>query len=111
MQKKYSVSETTKVEREKIANDALGISTLDATEPTKETKALVNQYILGNMEISDVLQKTINRYKTVNAWWIMKIRDNYLYDDIPVLKNILDIKDEELLNKAESNITHIKLLK
>lgn len=41
----------------------------------------------------------------------LKIRDNYLYDDIPVLKNILDIKDEELLNKAESNITHIKLLK
>lgn len=40
----------------------------------------------------------------------MKIRDNYLYDDIPVLKNILDIKDEELLNKAESDITYIKLL-
>lgn len=108
MQKKYSVSETTKVEREKIANDALGISTLDAAEPTKE---LVNQYILGNMEISDVLQKTINRYKAVNAWWIMKIRNNYLYNDIPVLKNILGIKDEELLNKAESNITYIKLLK
>lgn len=43
MQKKYSVSETTKVEREKIANDALGISTLDAAEPTEETKELVNR--------------------------------------------------------------------
>lgn len=67
MQKKYSVSETTKVEREKIANDALGISTLDAAEPTNETKELVNQYILGNMEIPDILEKTINRYKTANS--------------------------------------------
>ena len=28
MQKKYLIAETTKVEREKIVNDALGISTL-----------------------------------------------------------------------------------
>lgn len=57
MQIKYSVSETTK--GEKIANDTLGISTLDAAELTEATKKLVNQYILGNMEISDVLEKTI----------------------------------------------------
>ncbi len=67
MQKKYSVSETTRVEREKIANDALGISTLDAAEPTEETKKLVNEYILGNMEISDVLEATINRYKAMSV--------------------------------------------
>lgn len=41
MQIKYSVLETPKVEREKIANDYLGISALDADEPIKETKALV----------------------------------------------------------------------
>ncbi len=67
MQRKYSVSETTRVEREKIANDALGISTLDAAEPTEETKKLVNEYILGNMEISDVLEATINRYKAMSV--------------------------------------------
>ena len=67
MQKKYSVSETTRVEREKIANDALGISTLDAAEPTEETKKLVNEYILGNMEISDVLEATINIYKAMSV--------------------------------------------
>lgn len=64
MKKKYSVADTTKVERQKIANDALGISTLDAAEPTEETKKLVEQYISGNMEISDILKATINRYKT-----------------------------------------------
>lgn len=65
MPKKYSVAETTKVERQKIANDALGISTLDAAAPTKETMELVNQYISGDMEISEILSRTIERYKSV----------------------------------------------
>ena len=63
MAKKYSVKETTRVEREKIANDALAISILDAPEPTENTKKLVDEYINGNMEIGEVLQKTIAQYK------------------------------------------------
>ncbi len=65
MNKKYSIAETTMVEREKIVNDALALSTLDAAEPTRQTKALIGQYIKGNMEISEVLKKTIERYKVV----------------------------------------------
>lgn len=38
------------------------------------------------------------------------MKDYYLYDDIPILKNLLGIKNEELLKEAESNITYIKLL-
>lgn len=57
MAKKYSVKDTTRVEREKIANDALAISILDAPEPTENTKKLVNEYVNGNMEIGEVLQK------------------------------------------------------
>lgn len=34
----------------------------------------------------------------------------YLYKDVPVLKNLLNIKDEKLLETAESDITYIKLL-
>jgi precorrin-6B methylase 2 len=63
MSKDYSVENTTKVQREKMALDALAISTLDAPEPTDETKKLVQQYIDGNMEIDEVLKKTIERYK------------------------------------------------
>jgi cell filamentation protein len=40
----------------------------------------------------------------------MNMKDIYLYDDVPVLKNLLNIKDEELLEKAESDITYIRLL-
>jgi cell filamentation protein len=40
----------------------------------------------------------------------MNMKDVYLYDDVPVLKNLLNIKDEELLEKAESDITYIRLL-
>lgn len=38
------------------------------------------------------------------------MRDPYLYDDVDVLKNLLNIKDEQKLEKAESDITYIKLL-
>lgn len=37
------------------------------------------------------------------------MRDPYLYDDVDVLKNLLNIKDEQQLEEAESNITYIKL--
>lgn len=40
----------------------------------------------------------------------MKNKDIYLYDDVPVLKNLLNIKDEKILEKAESDITYLKLL-
>lgn len=38
------------------------------------------------------------------------MRDPYLFDDVDVLKNLLKIKDEKLLEEAESNITYVKLL-
>jgi len=62
MGKDYSIKNTTKVQREKIANEALGISTLDAAEPSEETKALMGEYIDGKMELEDVLKATIKRY-------------------------------------------------
>ena len=63
VEKKYTLKETTKVIREKIVNDALAISTLDASEPTKETMDLVQEYIDGQKEISEILEATIKRYK------------------------------------------------
>lgn len=38
------------------------------------------------------------------------MKDFYLYDDVPVLRNLLDIKNEKLLEEAESSITYVKLL-
>ena len=63
VEKKYTIKETMKVIREKIVNDALAISTLDASEPTKETMDLVQEYIDGQKEISEILEATIKRYK------------------------------------------------
>ena len=37
------------------------------------------------------------------------MRDIYLYEDVPVLKNKLNIKDSKTLEKAESDITYVKL--
>ena len=63
MSKNYSISETTRVQREKIANDAMAISILDAPKPTDSTLKLVDEYINGKMEIETVLNKTIEKYK------------------------------------------------
>lgn len=38
------------------------------------------------------------------------MRDPYLYDDVPVLKNKFDIKSQETLYKVESDITFLKIL-
>lgn len=64
IEKKYSIKDTTKVGREKIANDALAISILDASHPTKDTMDLVQEYIDGKKEISEILADTIRKYKT-----------------------------------------------
>lgn len=67
VEKKYSIKDTTKVIREKIVNDALAISTLDASEPIQETMNLVQEYIDGKKEISEILEDTINRYKVAEV--------------------------------------------
>lgn len=38
------------------------------------------------------------------------MKDPYLYEDVPVLKNKLDIKDQELLKGFEADITAVKFL-
>lgn len=38
------------------------------------------------------------------------MKDIYLYEEVSVLKNLLNIKEEKLLEIAESDITYIKLL-
>ena len=63
MAKDYSIQGTTKLQREKYANDALAISVLDAPEPSDEAMALMNEYIDGKRELADAVQATIERYK------------------------------------------------
>lgn len=53
----------TREERKKRAADALAISLLGANEPTMETKKLVDKYIDGEIEIPEILQKTLAKYK------------------------------------------------
>jgi cell filamentation protein len=37
------------------------------------------------------------------------MRDPYLYEDVPVLKNLLGIKDAEILERAEADVTAFRL--
>lgn len=62
---KYSVKNTTKIEREKLRNIALSYSTLDAAEPSDDTMKLVDEYVAGNIEIADALEVVIEKYRTM----------------------------------------------
>lgn len=63
MPKDYSVQGTTKLQRDKYVSDAIALSTLDAPAPSEETMKLMQEYIDGKREISEVLKLTIERYK------------------------------------------------
>lgn len=60
--KKYSIKETTKVEREKIVQDAYAIAVSTGASPTDEMMNLVEEYIDGKKEISEILEETIRKY-------------------------------------------------
>ncbi|MDR2574248.1 MAG: hypothetical protein LBC94_07935 [Desulfovibrio sp.] len=62
MVKDYSVQGTTKLQREKYANEALALSTLDAPAPSEETMALMREHIDGKREIADIVKLTVERY-------------------------------------------------
>ncbi|MBO0454997.1 hypothetical protein [Candidatus Enterococcus murrayae] len=62
---KYSVKNTTKIEREKLRNVALSYSTLDAAEPSEDAMKLVEEYVAGNIEIADALETVIEKYRSL----------------------------------------------
>lgn len=63
LSREYFVPTTTREEREKMVNDALALSTLDAPEPTRHTKQLADQFIEGNISEEDMLRAAIERYQ------------------------------------------------
>jgi len=63
LSKEYSVPTTTREEREKMVNNALALSTLDAPEPTRFTKRLAEQFIEGNLSEGEMLRTAIERYQ------------------------------------------------
>jgi hypothetical protein len=68
MSKNYAVKDTTKVQREKYANEAMSITILDAPEPSKFAQDCMREYIDGKRELSDVRQRIIDHYRvTENA--------------------------------------------
>lgn len=62
MRLEYSVPAATKKERQKLVEDAVAISTLDAPEPSASTKKLLDQFIDGNVTPDEMLKRTIQRY-------------------------------------------------
>lgn len=53
----------TREERKRLVDEALAITLLGAPEPTLETQKLIEKYIAGEIEIPEMLKKTIEKYK------------------------------------------------
>lgn len=60
---KYLIKDTTKEQRKKLSENAIGISLLGADAPTEETQKLLNLYIEGTMELDEVKKKVLDRYQ------------------------------------------------
>lgn len=57
------IKDTTREEREKIVKGAIVVSMLDSQEPSQETKDMFKKYIDGEMEIEEIQQKIIKKFK------------------------------------------------
>lgn len=63
MKKEYSISKTTKEQRKNYVAGALAITSLSLPKPTPEDQKILNQYIEGKAELSEIIQKSIDKYK------------------------------------------------
>jgi hypothetical protein len=68
MNKSYLIQNTTKAQREKIVNDGISISVLDASEPSTMAYTHIQNYIDGKCELTDVKHAIIKHYRgKINA--------------------------------------------
>lgn len=59
----YSINNTTKEQRKELVKKALGISMSEADIPSDETLKLAKQYIEGKIELHQMQEKVINKYR------------------------------------------------
>lgn len=60
---KYLIKDTTREERKNIVKNALGIAVADGRVPSDDVINLAQKYINGEMELEQVKEETIKKYK------------------------------------------------
>ena len=71
MKEKILISETTKEERKNIVKKALGTVLLGANMPSEDVLNMAKEYIEGNIEISEIQKKVLEKYKKwIKIIWI-----------------------------------------
>ena len=63
MEDKYSIKNTTREERKDIVKKALAISLMGADMPSDDVLDLAKQYIDGKIEIDELQEKVLEKYK------------------------------------------------
>lgn len=60
---KYSVKNTTKIERERLKRSALGYAALGGSKPSKDVMKRVDTYVDGKFELSEILADVLGKYQ------------------------------------------------
>ena len=60
---KHLISNSTREEREKRVKDAMALASLGGSSPTEECKALFDKYINGEMELEEIEEAILAKYK------------------------------------------------
>ncbi len=63
----FLIKDTTKEQRERIVNEGIALSTLDALPPTDEAMVLFGKYINGEMELDDIIKNVLLPYEVTNV--------------------------------------------
>ena len=61
------IKDTTREQRQKIVNDAIALSTLDALPPSDDVMNMFKLYIDGKIELKDIKTVLINSYSKAYA--------------------------------------------
>lgn len=79
--KKYSIENTTKEERAERLAQAAAINSLGAKKVAPEDQELYQRHIDGELEIEEVTQMLIDKYRKVPEWSEIRLDDVFRKED------------------------------
>ena len=86
------------------------INAIEGVPPTDYAKALTAKWALGELSFDAAKAALLERHRRpVDPSWNQGRRDPYLYEEIPVLRNMLGIREENALDLAEAELSRLNM--
>lgn len=86
------------------------INAIEGVPPTDYAKALTAKWAPGELSFDAAKAALLEHHRRpVDPSWNRGRRDPYLYEDIPVLRNLLGIREEDALDLAEAELSRLHM--